>query len=57
MAPSTVAYTWMGYAGRQAIAGDTANIQYALTTLALIATVLLLPRFFKRMRGRRRLDL
>ena len=57
MAPSTVAYTWMGYAGRQAIAGDTANIQYALITLALIAAVLLLPRFFKRMRDRRHPDL
>ncbi len=57
MAPSTVAYTWMGYAGRQAIAGDTANIQYALITLALIAAVLFLPRFFKRMRDRRRPDL
>jgi uncharacterized membrane protein YdjX (TVP38/TMEM64 family) len=51
MAPSTVAYTWIGHAGRQAIAGDTENIKYALIALALIAVVLLLPRFYKRLRG------
>jgi len=50
MAPSTVAYTWIGHAGRQAIAGDTENIRYALIALGLIATVLLLPRFLKRLR-------
>lgn len=57
MAPSTVAYTWMGHAGRQAVAGDTENIKYALITLALLAAVLLLPRFFKRMRNGQRADL
>ena len=51
MAPSTVAYTWIGHAGRQAIAGDTENIKYALIALALIAVVLLLPRLFKRLRN------
>jgi len=51
MAPSTVAYTWIGHAGRQAIAGDTENIKYALIALALIAVVLLVPRFYKRLRG------
>ena len=51
MAPSTVVYTWIGHAGRQAIAGDTENIKYALIALALIAVVLLLPRFYKRLRG------
>lgn len=56
MAPSTLAYTWMGHAGRQAIAGDTENIQYALITLALVAVVVFLPRLFKRMRNRSRPD-
>ena len=51
MAPSTVAYTWIGHAGRQAIAGDTENIKYALIALALIALVLLLPRFYKKLRS------
>ncbi len=56
MAPSTVAYTWIGHAGRQAIAGDTQNIQYALLMLALVAVVLILPRFIKRLRERPRPD-
>ena len=51
MTPSTVAYTWIGHASRQAIAGDTENIKYALIALALIALVLLVPRFYKRLRG------
>ncbi|MBI2715601.1 MAG: TVP38/TMEM64 family protein [Rhizobiales bacterium] len=51
MAPSTVAYTWIGHASRQAIAGDTENIKYALLALALIALVLLVPRFYKRIRS------
>ena len=51
MAPSTVAYTWIGHAGRQAIAGDTENIKYALIALALIAVVLLVPRFYKKLRS------
>jgi len=51
MAPSTVAYTWIGHASRQAIAGDTENIKYALIALALIALVLLVPRFYKRLKN------
>ncbi len=51
MAPSTVAYTWIGHAGGEAIAGDTDNIRYALLALALIAIVVLTPRFYKRLRG------
>jgi uncharacterized membrane protein YdjX (TVP38/TMEM64 family) len=50
MAPSTVAYTWIGHAGRQAIAGDTENIRYALIALGLIAALFMLPRFFIRLR-------
>ena len=57
MTPSTVAYTWMGHAGRQAIAGDTENIKYALIVLALVAVVVFLPRLIKRMRNGRRPDL
>jgi uncharacterized membrane protein YdjX (TVP38/TMEM64 family) len=51
MTPSTLAYTWIGHASRQAIAGDTENIKYALIALALIAVVLMVPRFYKRLRG------
>jgi uncharacterized membrane protein YdjX (TVP38/TMEM64 family) len=50
MAPSTVAYTWIGHAGGEAVAGETDNIRYALFTLALIAVVIMAPRFYKRLR-------
>ena len=52
MAPSTVAYTWMGHAGRAAVAGETDNIYYALIVLALVAVVIMAPRFYKRFRGK-----
>jgi uncharacterized membrane protein YdjX (TVP38/TMEM64 family) len=51
MAPSTVAYTWIGHAGRAALQGDTNNIRYALAALALLAVVVMVPRFYKRMRS------
>lgn len=50
MAPSTVAYTWIGHASGEAIAGDTNNIRYALFALALIAIVIMGPRLYKRLR-------
>jgi uncharacterized membrane protein YdjX (TVP38/TMEM64 family) len=50
MAPSTVAYTWIGHAGSEAVSGDTDNIRYALFTLALIAIVVMAPRYYKRLR-------
>lgn len=48
MAPSTIAYTYIGYAGGQALSGETDNIYYALVMLAVIAVVVFLPRFYKR---------
>lgn len=51
MAPSTVAYTYIGYAGTQALAGDTDNIRYALLMLAVIAVVIFAPQFYKRWRN------
>jgi uncharacterized membrane protein YdjX (TVP38/TMEM64 family) len=52
MAPSTVAYTWLGHASRALIAGDAADtIYYALIALGVLAALFVLPRFFKRMRG------
>jgi uncharacterized membrane protein YdjX (TVP38/TMEM64 family) len=50
MLPSTVAYTWIGHAGREAVAGDTDNIYYALFAVGLIAVVIMAPRFVKRLR-------
>jgi uncharacterized membrane protein YdjX (TVP38/TMEM64 family) len=53
MAPSTLVYTYIGHAGREAIAGDTDNLYYALLALGLLGAMLLLPRFYKRWRGGR----
>jgi uncharacterized membrane protein YdjX (TVP38/TMEM64 family) len=51
MAPSTGAYTWIGHAGREALQGDTDNIRYALAALAVLAVVVMGPRFYKRLRS------
>ena len=53
MSPSTVVYTWIGHASRQAIAGDSDNLRYGLLALGLIAVLLALPRFYKRYRRTR----
>ncbi len=51
MAPSTVAYTWLGFAGREAMAGDTHQMRYAFVALALLGILIFVPRFvFKRMK-------
>jgi uncharacterized membrane protein YdjX (TVP38/TMEM64 family) len=50
MAPSTAVYTWIGVAGREAIAGEANNLRYALLALGLLAVMLMLPRFYKRWR-------
>ena len=51
MAPGTLVYTWLGYAGREAIAGNDAAIRYGLIGLALLAAVAFLPRLVRRLRS------
>jgi uncharacterized membrane protein YdjX (TVP38/TMEM64 family) len=51
MTPSTIAYTWIGHAGSQAVGGDANNIRYALAMLAVIAILVFAPRLYKRLRG------
>jgi uncharacterized membrane protein YdjX (TVP38/TMEM64 family)/rhodanese-related sulfurtransferase len=51
MAPGTLAYTWLGYAGREAVAGSDAAIRYALLGIALLATVAFVPRLLRRFKG------
>jgi len=51
MAPGTLAYTWLGYAGRQALAGNESAIRYGLIALALLAVVAFLPRLIRRLRS------
>jgi len=51
MAPGTLAYTWLGYAGREAIADHDAAIRYSLMGLALFAIAAFLPRLVRRLRS------
>lgn len=50
MFPGAVAYTWLGYAGREAVAGSEGAIQKGLLALALLAMVAFLPRLIGRLR-------
>ncbi len=50
MLPGAFAYTYLGYAGREAAAGSPGLIQKALLALALLAAVALLPRLIQRIR-------
>lgn len=50
MAPGAVAYTWIGYAGREALAGDASAIRYGVMALGLLAAIAFLPRLLKRLR-------
>jgi uncharacterized membrane protein YdjX (TVP38/TMEM64 family)/rhodanese-related sulfurtransferase len=55
MAPGTLVYTWLGYAGREAIAGNDAAIRYGLIGLALLGAVAFVPRLVRRLRSEGRL--
>ena len=50
MIPGAIAYTYLGYAGREAIAGTEGAIQKGLLALGLLAAVAFLPRLAKRLR-------
>ncbi|MGD8933594.1 MAG: VTT domain-containing protein [Gammaproteobacteria bacterium] len=50
MLPGAVAYTYLGYAGREAIGGGEGLIQKILIALALLAVVAFLPRLIGNIR-------
>jgi uncharacterized membrane protein YdjX (TVP38/TMEM64 family)/rhodanese-related sulfurtransferase len=50
MVPGTFAYTWLGYAGREAVAGGEGLIQKILLAIGLLALVAFLPRLVRRFR-------
>ena len=54
LVPGTLAYTWLGHAGREAAAGNMAAIRYGLIALALLAAIAFLPRLLRRLRGQER---
>lgn len=50
MLPGAAAYTYLGYAGREALAGSENLIRNGLIALALLAVALFLPRLARRLR-------
>ena len=52
MLPGAVAYTYLGYAGREAIAGGDGLVQKIVLAFALLAVVGFLPGLVKRLRAK-----
>lgn len=50
MAPGTIAYTYLGHAGREAFAGGEGIVRNVLIALALLASAVFLPRLVRRLR-------
>jgi len=50
MLPGAIAYTYLGYAGREAVAGGEGMIQKGMLALALLAVVAFLPRLIGKLR-------
>lgn len=52
MLPGALAFSYLGYAGREAFAGGEGLVQKALLALALVAAVVFLPRLVRKLRQR-----
>lgn len=50
MLPGAIAFTWLGYAGRSAAAGDNSALRYGLLGLGALAMIAFLPRLVRRLR-------
>jgi uncharacterized membrane protein YdjX (TVP38/TMEM64 family) len=51
--PGITAITYIGYVGKEALAGGDALIQKALIALGLLAMMVYLPRFVRRLHDRK----
>lgn len=51
MLPGAIAYTYLGYAGREAAAGSADAIRDGLLALGLLAAVAFLPRLVRKLKG------
>ena len=51
MAPGALAYTYLGYAGREALAGSEDLVRKGLLALALLGAITFLPRLLRRFRA------
>lgn len=52
MLPGAIAYTYIGYVGREALAGDEAVIQKVMIGIALLAIVSFLPSLISKLRAK-----
>ena len=50
MIPGTVAYTWLGHAGKAALGGEADAIRYGLLALAMLALIAFVPSLVRRFR-------
>jgi uncharacterized membrane protein YdjX (TVP38/TMEM64 family)/rhodanese-related sulfurtransferase len=50
MLPGAIAYTWLGYAGREALSGGEGMIRNISIALALLAAIAFLPRLVRKLR-------
>jgi uncharacterized membrane protein YdjX (TVP38/TMEM64 family)/rhodanese-related sulfurtransferase len=57
MLPGAITYTYLGYTGREAIAGGEGLIQKGLFALGLVAAAAFLPRLIGRLRQKPMLDI
>ncbi len=51
MLPGALAYSYLGYAGREALAGGEDLVRKGLIALALLGAIAFLPRLLRRLRG------
>jgi uncharacterized membrane protein YdjX (TVP38/TMEM64 family)/rhodanese-related sulfurtransferase len=51
MAPATAAFTWLGYAGREAATGSGEALRWGVLALGALAAIAFLPRLWRRLRG------
>jgi rhodanese-related sulfurtransferase len=50
MVPGTVAYAWLGHAGKQALSGDADAVRYGLLGLGALALIAFAPRLLRHLR-------
>ena len=52
MLPGALAFTWLGYAGREALSGGEGTVRAILIALALVTSMAFLPRWIRKLRGK-----
>jgi uncharacterized membrane protein YdjX (TVP38/TMEM64 family) len=50
MLPGAIAYTWLGYAGREALGGGEGLVRNLIIALALVAVTIFVPRWVRKAR-------